>query len=85
MTQRRSGLRLCAAALFALLLLDCTPADRLAAARGDVGQRRSSIPRRPPKPVSTQPDLRGEDGLTRAYDFILDARFDQVDAELHRL
>ena len=28
--------------------------------------------------------LRGEDGLVRAYDFILDARFDQVDAELRR-
>jgi tetratricopeptide (TPR) repeat protein len=29
-------------------------------------------------------DLRGADGLVRAYDFILDARFDQVDAELQR-
>jgi Tfp pilus assembly protein PilF len=29
--------------------------------------------------------LRGENGLVRAYDFILEARFDQVDAELRRL
>jgi tetratricopeptide (TPR) repeat protein len=28
--------------------------------------------------------LRGTDGLARTYDFILDARFDQVEAELHR-
>jgi tetratricopeptide (TPR) repeat protein len=28
--------------------------------------------------------LRGESGLVRAYDFILEARFDQVDAELRR-
>jgi tetratricopeptide (TPR) repeat protein len=28
--------------------------------------------------------IRGVDGLTRAYDVILDARFDQVDAELRR-
>ena len=29
-------------------------------------------------------DLRGVEGLVRAYDFILEARFDQVDAELRR-
>jgi tetratricopeptide (TPR) repeat protein len=29
-------------------------------------------------------DLRGLDGLVRAYDFILDARFDQVEAELKK-
>lgn len=29
-------------------------------------------------------DLRGIDGLVRVYDFILEARFDQVDAELRR-
>jgi tetratricopeptide (TPR) repeat protein len=29
-------------------------------------------------------ELRGESGLVRAYDFILEARFDQVDAELRR-
>ncbi|MEN3339538.1 MAG: hypothetical protein V7647_3214 [Acidobacteriota bacterium] len=29
-------------------------------------------------------DIRGVDGLARAYDFILEARFDQVDAELRR-
>jgi hypothetical protein len=31
-----------------------------------------------------QHTLRGEDALVRAYDFILEARFDQVDAELRR-
>lgn len=38
-------------------------------------------------PDSTQArpsQLRGERGLVRAYDFILEARFDQVDAELRR-
>jgi tetratricopeptide (TPR) repeat protein len=35
-------------------------------------------------PVITAPELRGVDGLIRAYDFILEARFDQVDAELRR-
>ena len=30
------------------------------------------------------PDLRGVEGLVRAYDFILEARFDQVEAELRR-
>ena len=30
------------------------------------------------------PDLRGVEGLVRAYDSILEARFDQVDAELRR-
>ncbi len=30
------------------------------------------------------PDLRGVDGLVRAYESILEARFDQVDAELRR-
>jgi hypothetical protein len=29
-------------------------------------------------------ELRGQNALIRAYDFILEARFDQVDAELHR-
>ena len=31
-----------------------------------------------------RPQLQGESGLVRAYDFILEARFDQVDAELRR-
>lgn len=39
-------------------------------------------------PVNGRPtvpaDLRGVDGLVRAYDSILEARFDQVDAELRR-
>ena len=40
------------------------------------------LPRtRPPAPRATS---RGVDGLARAYDFILEARFDQVDAELRR-
>ena len=30
------------------------------------------------------PELRGVEGLVRAYDFILEARFDQVEAELRR-
>ena len=39
----------------------------------------------PPPPAPDRPSLiRGEESLARAYDFILDARFDQVDAELHR-
>ena len=33
---------------------------------------------------ATLSDLRGVDGLVRAYDFILEARFDQVEAELRR-
>jgi hypothetical protein len=40
---------------------------------------RRSVPALPPHYA-----LRGEDGLVRAYDFILEARFDQVDAELRR-
>jgi tetratricopeptide (TPR) repeat protein len=35
-------------------------------------------------PVADAPELRGVEGLVRAYDFILEARFDQVDAELRR-
>lgn len=33
---------------------------------------------------ASQSQLRGENGLVRAYDFILEARFDQVEAELRR-
>ena len=40
---------------------------------------RRSVPPLPPRY-----ELRGEDGLVRAYEFILEARFDQVDAELRR-
>jgi len=40
---------------------------------------RRSVPTLPPRHA-----LRGEDGLVRAYEFILEARFDQVDAELRR-
>jgi tetratricopeptide (TPR) repeat protein len=40
---------------------------------------RRSLPPLPPRYP-----LRGEDGLVRAYEFILEARFDQVDAELRR-
>lgn len=35
-------------------------------------------------PAATVAELRGIDGLVRAYDTILEARFDQVDAELRR-
>jgi tetratricopeptide (TPR) repeat protein len=34
--------------------------------------------------TAASPDLRGVEGLVRAYDSILEARFDQVDAELRR-
>ena len=34
--------------------------------------------------AGARPELRGIDGLVRAYDFILEARFDQVDAELRK-
>jgi tetratricopeptide (TPR) repeat protein len=38
-----------------------------------------------PAPRSSQPPLlRGEEALARVYDFILEARFDQVEAELRR-
>ena len=37
-----------------------------------------------PASVLTAPELRGVEGLLRAYDFILEGRFDQVDAELRR-
>jgi len=40
---------------------------------------RRSVPELPPRYA-----LRGEDGLVRAYEFILDSRFDQVDSELRR-
>jgi tetratricopeptide (TPR) repeat protein len=55
-----------------------TPADQ---------QRRSRPPPArgaPPADQERAPLLRGEDALARVYDFILDARFDQVDAELSR-
>jgi tetratricopeptide (TPR) repeat protein len=35
-------------------------------------------------PAPAPRDIRGVDGLARAYDFILEARFDQVEAELRR-
>lgn len=35
-------------------------------------------------PAVKAPELRGLEGLVRAYDFILEARFDQVEAELRR-
>jgi len=40
----------------------------------------------PRQHVSASPahQIRGVDGLARAYDFILEARFDQVDVELRR-
>jgi tetratricopeptide (TPR) repeat protein len=46
------------------------------AALGPAGRQASSIPPRY--------ELRGEEGLVRVYEFILDARFDQVEAELRR-
>ena len=54
--------------------------DARSGVRAAVGPR----PRRPP-PTPDRPALvRGEEALARAYDLILDARFDQVDAELQR-
>jgi hypothetical protein len=38
--------------------------------------------RLPPSPAAAE--LRGVEGLARAYDYILDARFDQADVELGR-
>jgi hypothetical protein len=80
--------RLCAVAL--VIALACRPVlsgpavPALAAA--DAGgtatfqePMRSSVPALPPRYA-----LRGEDSLVRAYEFILDSRFDQVDAELRR-
>jgi hypothetical protein len=85
MTEGWSGLRLTAAALLGLILLCVSGAERVAAVPAVHDQkRRPTSNRKPPQPVTTQPDLRGEDALTRAYDFILDARFDQVEAELRR-
>ena len=39
---------------------------------------------RPAPPLAREAELQGEDALVRVYDFILDARFDQVGAELRR-
>ena len=47
------------------------------AARQDAGRRSVT-------PLPPRYELRGEAGLVRAYDFILEARFDQVEAELRR-
>ena len=38
----------------------------------------------PVSPAPARPELRGIGGLVRAYDFILDARFDQVEPELRK-
>ena len=46
------------------------------------GQQEPS--RRAEAPMPPRYPLRGEDALVRAYEFILDSRFDQVDAELRR-
>ena len=40
--------------------------------------------RRAGPPLPPRYELKGEDALVRAYEFILDARFDQVEAELRR-
>ena len=51
-------------------------------------QRRGRPPSGRGRPAAPPPDrpalIRGEESLARAYESILDARFDQVDAELHR-
>ena len=59
----------------ALIALGCAATSILAAQ--DPTSR--SVATLPPRH-----ELRGEEGLIRAYDYILEARFDQVDAELRR-
>ena len=58
------------------------------AAPSDGPQRRGRPPSGRGRPAAPPPDrpalIRGEESLARAYDSILDARFDQIDAELHR-
>jgi tetratricopeptide (TPR) repeat protein len=45
---------------------------------------RQELSRRSNPPLPPRYPLRGEDALVRAYEYILDSRFDQVDAELRR-
>jgi tetratricopeptide (TPR) repeat protein len=47
-------------------------------------QRRGAGPSRPVGPETPSSGFKGGDALARAYDLILDARFDQLDAELRR-
>jgi tetratricopeptide (TPR) repeat protein len=56
-----------------------TPLSPPRPAAGQQEPARRSVPQLPPRYA-----LRGEDALVRAYEFILDSRFDQVDAELRR-
>ncbi len=60
---------------------DPAPAQRAPASprASEQDPPRRSVPALPPRYA-----LRGEDTLVRAYEFILDSRFDQVDAELRR-
>jgi tetratricopeptide (TPR) repeat protein len=57
---------------------------------GQRGKRPAPRGRQTPRPAAERPGadrpplLKGEDALARVYDAILDARFDQVDAELRR-
>jgi hypothetical protein len=69
-----------------LLALTLAVAATTAAVPADTTQRgrqAASAARRPPAPQRT-PTLRGEQQRIRAYDAILDARFDDADAELAR-
>src|SRR5688500_15632120 len=60
-----------------------TPAWRTAAAAALFAAVLLGSPTNGQSPTAAR-ELRGVDGLARAYDFILEARFDQVDAELRR-
>ena len=63
-----------------VVAFSASPAFRRTAAAASFQEpTRRSVPTLPPRYA-----LRGEDGLVRAYEFILEARFDQVDAELRR-
>jgi tetratricopeptide (TPR) repeat protein len=74
----RRGSRLLCAALLASTTIAAAPQQR---------GRPPTPPAKNPLKVPDLPqarELRGEEGLRRAYDHIVDARFDQADAELRR-
>ena len=48
------------------------------------GAAQEETGRRSAPPLPARYELRGEEGLVRAYEFIMEARFDQADAELRR-
>ncbi len=78
MIRGRPGARLLALALALAGTMAALPANS-----PQRGRQTAPRARRPPAPERA-PVVRGEQGLIRAYDAILDARFDDVDAELDR-